>query len=1327
MATIKTGWLKDNSGDKFAPKTLSSQVVSSDGTTLESVVQAKFDEINALIENGGIDPDHSHVVEDITDIDDYYYDKTYIDANLATKDEIKHNHDEVYAKIGDSYTKDEMDSNFALKSELDHNHDLVYAKIDDVYTKAEEDAFLAKKLDTETYTAGIEALKEKIATDIETHNISTAAHADIRTEVAAKVAKADIVTDLATSDDTKVLAASQGATLKTELDELTTGLGNGTVVVNTATKLNSGDVGDATQPIYFKDGQPATTTYALDLAGENFGLVKSGGDVTIKDGVITVNDDSHNHIIDNVDGLQNALDTKVPQTRTINGESLESDITLDYAHVGALSDTDPVGAGTLSIGRVAEVITEGENGEEDKSNIGANSIALGLEVEASGIASFAEGYATIASNEAAHAEGYLTKAGNNYSHAEGQKTQANGIASHAEGYETKTVKAYSHAEGFKTVAEGGYAHSEGSYTTANGESSHAEGSGTLATGDYSHSEGYRAIALGQSSHAEGKSDIKSYLNYTFSTSNDDIITDWYNSYFSLAKGTASHVEGSNCLALGNYSHAEGQETIASGLASHAEGGTEDVDVTTTASGDYSHAEGETTTASGRSSHSEGCFTTASGKYSHIEGESTYAASAICDSLTDDEKIIEDWDKSKFSLAKGQASHVEGFNNLALGTYGHAEGFETQATGYASHVEGNGATASGTSSHAEGYKTDTQGDCSHAEGYKTSVGVSNANRYSDLGISTIGYAAHAEGYGNVANGVASHAEGMRNNVTGYAAHAEGYDNDASGDYSHSQGCKTTALGTSSHAEGFSSANAPSDCSSLDNDAIVNNWNSATAANKFSLAKGHSAHVEGVDCLALGKYSHAEGEQTKATGQSAHAEGRLTEASGNFSHAEGSQSKASGDYSHAEGDVTTAIGDYSHAEGENTFASGRSSHSEGRQTSAGGDYGHAEGQETRASGDHSHAEGKNTAASGECSHAEGKSTEPLYKLLKEINPNNDTILTKWSTDKFSLAKGEASHAEGIDCLALGDYSHAEGQQTIASGSRSHGEGYSCEASGDYSHAEGCYSKATGTHSHAGGYGTTANGFCTFAHGVFIRATDYQTAFGVANKTYPGRSNYNSIFTDDGTTPATIFMMGCGDYEGVVENALRTTADGTNYGLKAFQSSGADFAEYFEWADGNPDSEDRRGRFVTLDGEKIRLATSEDDYILGAVSTTGAFIGNSSSEDWQGKYMRDIFGEWLTQKVEIPEKVDEVTGEVTPAHTAVQYVVNPDYDPEQEYVSREFRKEWSPVGFHGQVVVVDDGTCEVNSYCKPSIDGIATASDTGYRVMARLDETHIKVLIR
>lgn len=57
-------------------------------------------------------------------------------------------------------------------------------------------------------------------------------------------------------------------------------------------------------------GIPAQdTTYGG--AGTSLGLVKSGGDVTISNGVITVNDDSHNHTISNIDNLQATLNNKV--------------------------------------------------------------------------------------------------------------------------------------------------------------------------------------------------------------------------------------------------------------------------------------------------------------------------------------------------------------------------------------------------------------------------------------------------------------------------------------------------------------------------------------------------------------------------------------------------------------------------------------------------------------------------------------------------------------------------------------------------------------------------------------------------------------------------------------------------------------------------------------------------------------------------------------------------------------------------------------------------------------------------------------------------------
>lgn len=80
------------------------------------------------------------------------------------------------------------------------------------------------------------------------------------------------------------------------------------------------------------------TTYGS--AGSSLGLVKSGGDVTISSGVITVNDDSHNHVISNVDGLQAALDGKAASSHG--------------THV-TYSTTAPAANGTAAVGTATTV------------------------------------------------------------------------------------------------------------------------------------------------------------------------------------------------------------------------------------------------------------------------------------------------------------------------------------------------------------------------------------------------------------------------------------------------------------------------------------------------------------------------------------------------------------------------------------------------------------------------------------------------------------------------------------------------------------------------------------------------------------------------------------------------------------------------------------------------------------------------------------------------------------------------------------------------------------------------------------------------------------
>jgi len=362
-------------------------------------------------------------------------------------------------------------------------------------------------------------------------------------------------------------------------------------------------------------------------------------------------------------------------------------------------------------------------------------------------------------------------------------------------------------------------------------------------------------------------------------------------------------------------------------------------------------------------------------------------------------------------------------------------------------------------------------------------------------------------------------------------------------------------------------------------------------------------------------------------------------------------------------------------------------------ASGKHSHAEGECTTASGGGSHAEGALTVASHSCAHAEGSQT---------------------------TASGSCSHAEGILTTASGTWSHAEGYSTTASGQTSHAEGQNTTASGSMAHAQGSGTTASGGNSHAGGQGTKAVGVCSHAGGWYTIANAYQTVHGKNNKESAGPTSSTDSSGD-------IFIIGNGANIGLGSNAFRVTTAGNAYGLSNFSGSGAGVAELYEWQDGNPDNEDRRGLFVTLDGEKIKIASPADDYILGVIDPCPYVVGDVQSEIWKDMYLKDVFGEKIVETVEVEETTDEF-GEIVPAHTEERWMLNPEYDPTQTYISRDERTEFVAITSKGKVVMIDDGTCQVNGYCTVGENGIATASETNYavRVMERIDDTHIKVYI-
>ena len=387
---------------------------------------------------------------------------------------------------------------------------------------------------------------------------------------------------------------------------------------------------------------------------------------------------------------------------------------------------------------------------------------------------------------------------------------------------------------------------------------------------------------------------------------------------------------------------------------------------------------------------------------------------------------------------------------------------------------------------------------------------------------------------------------------------------------------------------------------------------------------------------------------------------------------------GTNSFAVGTGVYASGSYSHAEGDETNAEGLASHAEGQATSAYGDYSHAEGQSASAYGISSHAEGQSTNASGKNSHAEGY---------------NNT------------AEGDNSHAEGGNTKASNSNAHAEGGSTTASGTQSHAEGYNTIASGNCAHSAGSGTIASGAASHAGGYGT--------------EALDHQYAIGHSNDTSVATKG-----TYSGTGTGTSFVIGNGTAS-AKSNAFRVNQNGQTYAKGAYNSTGADYAEFFEWADGNPNSEDRVGYFVTFDEENpgmIRKA-NHGEYLLGIVSGNPCVIGNSD-ESWLGRYCFDEFGRYIYEEIE--ENVED-KGRTT-TKKVLTYKLNSDFNPKRVYIPRSERPEWDYIGMMGVLSVYDDGTCIIGGYCTATDGGIATLSERGigtYRVLQRINTNIIKVV--
>lgn len=334
----------------------------------------------------------------------------------------------------------------------------------------------------------------------------------------------------------------------------------------------------------------------------------------------------------------------------------------------------------------------------------------------------------------------------------------------------------------------------------------------------------------------------------------------------------------------------------------------------------------------------------------------------------------------------------------------------------------------------------------------------------------------------------------------------------------------------------------------------------------------------------------------------------------------------------------------------------------------------------------------------------------------NQNNSTGKT---SGKGSLSGGWSTCHDGENGIAWGSNARGSSNESFLFGNQVY------ELSGydtSFSFATGLINYIKSTKSFVAGnynnwYGSKPG------EGVSI--------FGQGNTPYSDWSFNTGKWSAYDTNKEYAHIVGNGTDNSNRSNAYTLDWSGNATFAGTVSSAGADYAEFFEWADENKEAEDRVGYIVTLDGDKIKLASSDDD-ILGIVSGTATVLGDNAEWYWNKRYLTDDFGRVIYEDREIVheavynpdgELIQEEKTEVVNAP-----IINPAYDPNKPYINRRNRPEWSAVGMIGKLYVRDDGTAQVNSYVTAK-DGIATHSDskTNMRVMKRVKDNIILVCLK
>ena len=305
---------------------------------------------------------------------------------------------------------------------------------------------------------------------------------------------------------------------------------------------------------------------------------------------------------------------------------------------------------------------------------------------------------------------------------------------------------------------------------------------------------------------------------------------------------------------------------------------------------------------------------------------------------------------------------------------------------------------------------------------------------------------------------------------------------------------------------------------------------------------------------------------------------------------------------------------------------------------------------------------------------------------------------SEGEGTVAQGESSHSEGLFTLAAGNTSHAEGNRVTAEGNSSHAEGHKTKATANYSHVEGLGSLAKGEQSHAEGHGTTAGGNSSHTEGESCSALGLGAhAEGVATVANSEASHSEGWYTSttqagahsEGheTTANGIAAHSEGKGTSAVGNSahaggLRTTAQGY-----ASQASGylakATNANSFVWSASVTNLQ------ITLDSEHNTIDFPTHDSVnerrLPTVTTLKAmFKADQNPEDWNGVVVHFYNDRWNENWLDLNEfkRIEFGSFSGYPGWYAVY--IEPDY-PEYDWY-RSIDDETIPENFFSHPAVFD-----------------------------------------